>query len=85
MEVALEAGADDIEDLDDCYRISCEPSNLKDVANFVNQKGFEGEIEIAEVPTNTQALTPEQEEKLEKLLNNLEDLEDVDEVYHNAE
>ncbi|KAK8803695.1 hypothetical protein WA158_001389 [Blastocystis sp. Blastoise] len=85
MEAALDSGADDVEELDDCFTISCEPTNLREVSSLLQEKGYDGEIEIAEVPVNTQSLTPDQEAKLEKLLSNLEDLEDVDEVYHNAE
>lgn len=42
------------------------------------------EANLAFIPDNTIALTPEQEEKLQTLIENVEDDEDVDTVYHNA-
>jgi YebC/PmpR family DNA-binding regulatory protein len=86
MEVALEAGADDVvTDDDGAVEV------LTSVADFeVIKTGLEAAGLVAEVagvtmrPENTVELSAEDAERMQKLLDVLEDLDDVQEVYHNA-
>ena len=86
-EVAIENGADDINDIDGVKtEIVCDPKNISGLKEMVEQAGFE--IEASEIVMETEnniSLDEEQSEKNMKLTDALEDLDDVQEVYTNAE
>ena len=84
MEIAIDAGADDVTTEGDFFEISCDPSAFAAVKDALVEKNIETiSGELAMVPSNT--ITPD-EEKARKLLNfmeNLEDHDDVQKVYTN--
>ncbi len=84
MEIALEAGADDVTTEGEFFEISCDPSAFGAVKDALAEKNIETiSAELAMVPSNT--ITPD-DEKARKLLNfmeNLEDHDDVQKVYTN--
>lgn len=86
FEIAIEAGADDVQTEEDSYVVTCEPNALSAV-----RKAFEGanitpiEAEVEMVPSNYVTPTESQAETLTKLVDALEDLDDVQNVYHNGE
>lgn len=86
-EVAIENGADDINDIDgDKTEIVCDPKNISGLKEMVEQAGFE--IEASEIVMETEnniSLDEEQSEKNMKLTDALEDLDDVQEVFTNAD
>ncbi|MDL4841643.1 YebC/PmpR family DNA-binding transcriptional regulator [Aquibacillus rhizosphaerae] len=82
----IEAGADEMESLDDCYAIYTDVEDFNEVKEQLEDKGFT--LETAELTMVPQTLSPlEQDEarKMVKLIDMLEDLEDVQEVYHNLD
>ncbi|TCT22722.1 YebC/PmpR family DNA-binding transcriptional regulator [Thiobaca trueperi] len=87
MDVAIEAGADDVVVNDDgSLDVITSPDSFAAVKDALTQAGFD--TEAAEITYNaaTQAeLDQETAEKLLKLVEMLEDLDDVQEVYHNAD
>ncbi|MFQ5518724.1 MAG: YebC/PmpR family DNA-binding transcriptional regulator [Mariprofundus sp.] len=86
MEVALEAGADDIEDNADagCTTVSCKVADFGNVQQALETAGLEAQLaEITWVPENTIAIEGEPAEKLLALIQRLEDLDDVQNVYAN--
>ena len=87
MEVALEAGADDvISDEDGAIEVITAPTALEAVKNALEAAGLKPELaEVTMRPENTIELTGEDAARMQKLLDALEDLDDVQDVFHNAE
>jgi YebC/PmpR family DNA-binding regulatory protein len=87
MEVALEAGADDvIADEDGAIEVLTPPADFEAVKNALDAAGLKAEVaEVTMRAENTVELAGEDAQKMQKLLDVLEDLDDVQEVYHNAE
>lgn len=86
MEVALEAGADDvITDDDGAIEVLTSPGDFEAVKNALTAAGLVPEVaEVTMRPENTIALEGDDAARMQKLLDVLEDLDDVQEVYHNA-
>jgi YebC/PmpR family DNA-binding regulatory protein len=86
MEVALEAGADDvITDDDGAVEVLCAVTDFEAVKAALEAAGLvAGVAGITMRPENTVELSAEDAERMQKLLDVLEDLDDVQEVYHNA-
>lgn len=86
MEVALEAGANDvITDDDGAVEVLTPPSEFEAVRNALAAAGLTPEMaEVTMRPENTIELDEDSAAKMQKLLDVLEDLDDVQEVYHNA-
>ena len=86
-EVAIENGANDINDIDgNKTEIVCDPKNISGLKEMVEKSGFE--IEASEIVMETEnniSLDEEQSEKNMKLTDALEDLDDVQEVFTNAD
>ena len=87
MEVALEAGAEDvIADDEGAIEVLTAPSDFEVVKNALVAAGLHPEVaEVTMRAENTIALAGDDATKMQKLLDVLEDLDDVQEVYHNAE
>ncbi len=87
MEVALEAGAEDVVTGDDgAIEVICEPGDFETVQKALDAAGLKADLsEVTMRPENTVALEGEDAERMQKLLDVLEDLDDVQEIYHNAE
>jgi YebC/PmpR family DNA-binding regulatory protein len=86
MEIALEAGADDvITDEDGAIEVLTSASDFEAVKNALTQAGLVPEVaEVTLRPENTIELSGDDAAKMQKILDVLEDLDDVQEVYHNA-
>ena len=86
MEVALEAGADDvITDDDGAIEVLTAYPDFEAVKNALEAAGLKPEVATVTMrPENTIELAGEDAERMQKLLDVLEDLDDVQEVYHNA-
>ena len=87
MEVALEAGAEDVITGDDgSIEVLTAPNEFETVKNAREAAGLQAEAaEVTMRPENTIELTGEDAERMQKLLDVLEDLDDVQDVYHNAD
>ena len=86
MEVALEAGAEDvITDEDGAIEVLTAYTDFEAVKLALETAGFQSDLaEVTMRADNTIELTGEDAEKMQKLLDVLEDLDDVQEVFHNA-
>ena len=86
MEVALEAGADDvITDDDGAIEVLTDPVQFEAVKNALEAAGLTPELaEVTMRAENTIDLTGDDAVKMQKLLDVLEDLDDVQDVFHNA-
>ncbi|MGH6625317.1 MAG: YebC/PmpR family DNA-binding transcriptional regulator [Burkholderiaceae bacterium] len=86
MEVALEAGAEDvITDEDGAIEVLTANADFEAVKNALEAAGLKPEVaEVTMRAENTIELGRDDALKMQKLLDALEDLDDVQEVYHNA-
>ena len=83
---ALEAGAEDAEEVEDGLEIITSASDLMKVRTSLVEKGINVEsAELKYLPNSTVPVEGENEEKLEKLLDAIDELDDVVAVHANAE
>jgi YebC/PmpR family DNA-binding regulatory protein len=87
MEVALEAGADDvITDDEGGIEVLTAPGDFEAVRDALQAAGLAPDMaEVTMRPENTIALEGDDAARMQKLLDMIEDLDDVQDVYHNAE
>jgi YebC/PmpR family DNA-binding regulatory protein len=87
MEVALEAGAEDvITDDEGAIEVLTAPGDFEAVKNALEAAGLTAEVaEVTMRPENTIALEGDDAARMQKLLDIIEDLDDVQDVFHNAE
>jgi YebC/PmpR family DNA-binding regulatory protein len=87
MEVALEAGADDVvTDDDGAIEVLCAAPAFEAVKAALEAAGLKPEIaEVTMRAENTVQLTGEDAQRMQKLLDVIEDLDDTQDVFHNAE
>jgi YebC/PmpR family DNA-binding regulatory protein len=87
MEVALEAGAEDvIADDDGTIEVLAAPADFEAVKAALEGAGLKPALaEVTMRADNTVPLEGEDAERMQKLLDVIEDLDDVQAVYHNAE
>lgn len=87
MEIALEAGAEDVvTDEDGAIEVLTAPNEFEAVKNALEAAGLKPEVaEVTMRAENTIELQGDDAERMQKLLDILEDLDDVQDVYHNAE
>ncbi len=86
MEVALDAGADDVATLDDgSIEVLCEAADFEAVRAALEAAGLKPEFaEIGMKPGVEVELQGDDAERMQKLVDVLEDLDDVQRVDHNA-
>ncbi len=83
--VVLDAGADDLADEGDTWRVTCEPSALSEVRGALEAASVEVvSADVTMLPTSTVALEgPEDARKVLRLIDALDDHDDVQDVYAN--
>jgi transcriptional/translational regulatory protein YebC/TACO1 len=83
--VALDAGADDIVDDGDMWRVMSQPSLAYDVKDALEAAGFA--VESADTPMVSENLVPvtsvEDAKKILRIMEAIEDNDDVQDVYSN--
>lgn len=86
MEVALEAGAEDVISADDgVIEVVCAPNDFQALKAALEGSGLKPELaEITMRASTDSELTGEDAAKMQKLIDALESLDDVQEVYTNA-
>ena len=86
MEVALEAGAEDvITDDDGAIEVLTAYADFEAVKKALEAQGLTAEVAgVTMRAENTIELSEEDAERMQKLLDVLEDLDDTQEIYHNA-
>ena len=87
MEVALDAGAEDVVTAEDgAIEVLCAPPDFEAVQEALKAAGLVPELaEVTMRAENTVALAGEDAQRMQKLLDVLEDLDDTQAVFHNAE
>ena len=86
MEVALEAGADDVVTNDDgSIEVLSAPTEFEAVKNALEAAGLKPDgAEVTMRPESSVELAGEDSARMQKLLDIIEELDDVQDVYHNA-
>ncbi len=86
MEVALDAGAEDVVTGDDgSIEVLCAVPDFEAVKTALESAGFKPAVaEVTMRPENTIELAGEDAARMQKLLDVIEDLDDTQDVFHNA-
>ena len=85
LEIALGAGADDMQIVGDVFEITCEPGAYEELKRTLQEREIATEVaEISMVPQNTIAINDEQTaKKIISLMEAIEDHDDVQNAYSN--
>ena len=85
MMIALEAGADDINEEDDSFEILTDPDSFSEVRENLEKEGIKMvEADVTMIPQTWVTLTDEKDIKFfQRTLDLLDDDDDVQNVYHN--
>lgn len=84
MELALEAGAEDVKTEDSEYEVITDPGSFEAVRTILDDKGIKHlEARIGMIPSNTVKLEAGKAEQMLKMMEKLEDNDDVQNVYSN--
>jgi len=85
LEIALDAGADDVQTEASRTTVLTPPEKFEDVKNALTQAGFVAlGADVVMRPENRVAVADDVADTLRDLIDWLEELDDVQEVYHNA-
>jgi YebC/PmpR family DNA-binding regulatory protein len=86
MEVALDAGAEDIKDEGDVFEVITDPGDFEAVQAAVDQAGIAYEMaEITRLPQTMTAVTGKEAEQMVRFMEALDDCDDVQKFYTNAD
>ncbi|MBQ0026201.1 MAG: YebC/PmpR family DNA-binding transcriptional regulator [Lachnospiraceae bacterium] len=85
MDLAIEAGAEDITDEEDSYEIITDPNDFSQVREYLEDKKIPmASADVTMIPQNYVTLTDEDDIKnMNRILDFLDDDDDVQNVYHN--
>lgn len=86
MEIALEAGAEDVTETDGAWQVTTEPADFLKVKDALANEGVElANAEVTMQPLNTVHCDEVQAAKVMKIVDALEDHDDVQKVYSSAD
>ena len=86
MEVALEAGAEDVREDNSNFEVITAPEDFEDVTAAIEKADIATiEAEVTMLPQSTTNLAGKEAEQMIRLMDMLEDCEDVQKVYTNAD
>jgi YebC/PmpR family DNA-binding regulatory protein len=84
MELALEAGAQDVREEENEFEIITDPASFEEVKDAIDQRKIKYiEAKISLIPQNTVKLEAGKAEQMLKLMEKLEDNDDIQNVYAN--
>ena len=84
MELAIEAGADDVKAAGETFEVTCAVEMFQQVSDALESRGIPTEVaEISRIPANTVELDADSGRKVLKLVEALEDQDDVQSVTAN--
>ena len=86
MEVALDAGAEDVREDDGVWEVITEPSDFETVKEALDKSEIPySDEEVTMLPQNTTDLQGKEAEQMIRMMDMLDDCEDVQKVYTNAD
>ena len=84
MELALDAGADDVREAGDNFEITCDPTDYQAVCKALQKAALKPDVsQITRIPNNTVELDAAAARKVLKLLERLDDHDDIQNVSAN--
>jgi YebC/PmpR family DNA-binding regulatory protein len=84
MEAAIDAGADDVQDMESVFEVTTAPTDLMAVADILKNAGFNvTSAKLAKIPQNMLKLTGKEAEQMMRLMDALEDADDTQNVWSN--
>ena len=84
FEIALEAGAEDVNEEEDGYEVITDPTAFIDVKDSLEKNGLQWlSAEVTMIPQTSSELEGKQAEQMLKMIDKLEDNDDVQNVYSN--
>jgi YebC/PmpR family DNA-binding regulatory protein len=84
MELALEAGADDVRHIGSNFEVTCDPEKFTAVSEAIDKAGLKTDVrQLTRVPKDTVDLDPDSARAVLKLMDALDDHEDVQNVAAN--
>ena len=85
MMLALDAGADDFNEEEDCFEVTTAPEDFDAVSEALTNEGITfASAEVTMIPQTVVELTTEDDiNKMRRILNLLDEEDDVQNVYHN--
>ena len=84
MELALEAGADDVKETEGRFEVTCEPEVFSDLSDALEAASIEVDVkQLTRIPNSTVDLDADSGRKILKLLEALDDHDDVQTVSAN--
>lgn len=86
MEVAIEAGAEDVREDEDSFEVITDPADFEAVKTALEEASIPfHDAEITLIPQNMSTLEGKDAELMIKLMDSLDDCDDVQKVYTNAD
>ncbi len=86
MELAIEAGAEDVAHDEGAWSVTTDPSDFLSVKEAIDNAGIEtASAELTMIPNQMQEIVGEDVAKVIRLIDNLEDNDDVQKVYSNLQ
>lgn len=86
MEVAIEAGAEDVKDDGDTFEVTSSPADFEPVKTALETASIPfHDAEVTMIPQNMAKLEGKEAEQMIKLMDMLDDCDDVQKVYTNAD
>lgn len=85
LELAMEAGAENVYPEKDCYEMITAPEDLESVRNYCNGRVPVESAEIVYLPKNTITVSEENKDVVLKLIEELDEHDDVQNVYTNMD
>lgn len=84
MDLAIEAGADDVKRVDDNFEVTCEPDGFSDLLAALEKAKIKAEVtQITRIPNDTIDLDAANGRKILRLMESLDDHDDVQNVSSN--
>lgn len=85
LEVVLEAGAEDVQRVDDLFEVTCDPTQFHNIKKALEDARIATESgELSQVPSAMIDVDEETGRKLLKLIEALDDMDDIQHVHSNA-
>jgi YebC/PmpR family DNA-binding regulatory protein len=86
FEIVVEAGAEEVDEVDGTYAVTTSREAFADVADALAEADLEPSAsDLVRSPTTTVALDPEEQDDVQTLIENINDLTDVEAVYSTLE
>ena len=85
LEVALEAGAEDVQRVDNLFEVTCDPTKFHNIKKALEDARIATESgELSQVPSSMIDVDEETGRKLLRLIEALDDMDDIQHVHSNA-